>query len=418
MTAQKTPQEIPQKKPQEQTKDFYFKFLGKFAVYYGGKELKPLTGGKKVWLLIQYLAYNKDREIPFEQMLENLWPEEEYSNPVNVVKNLVYRARKVLSDLCGEDPGCIIKQNNCYRWNPEVACSSDAEDFAAGLKQAADAETREERCRLLEKTCALYEGPFAPAASLSEWAMAKERLYADLYDRNAFALSEMMLEDMRYVELIALCRLAMAMDPYNERIHCQLMKAYARENQRPQLVKHFRRLTKTLKKDLGIEPSAKTKALYEDLSKETKRTETDIRNIKKDLTEVMVAKGAYFCGYEIFKNIYKIVCREDMRNDTVSSIALVTVVSGSTGEMSAAGDRDQRRLAQLKDCIVQGLRKNDIVTYYGDRQFLVLLTSTPQQAGTATMERVIRQYKSRYQSTSLPVKCSVSALETNIEADI
>jgi len=54
-------------------------------------------------------------------------------------------------------------------------------------------------------------------------------------------------------------------DPYREDMHRLTMKILAAQGKPAAVKKHFDSMTKILRDELGIEPSAETKKLYSDL---------------------------------------------------------------------------------------------------------------------------------------------------------
>lgn len=70
------------------------KMLGGFSISFKDRELTDDQGRtKKVWTLIEYLLANYGTSVSQERLIEAVWPGEEYDNPLNALKNLVYRAR-------------------------------------------------------------------------------------------------------------------------------------------------------------------------------------------------------------------------------------------------------------------------------------------------------------------------------------
>ena len=71
--------------------------LGEFAITINGNTITNLKGRtKRVWMLIEYLIANRHSDISIEKLIDVLWGEDECGDPVNALKNLVYRARTCL----------------------------------------------------------------------------------------------------------------------------------------------------------------------------------------------------------------------------------------------------------------------------------------------------------------------------------
>ena len=74
--------------------------LGEFSITMNGHQLTNLKGRtKRVWMLIEYLLANRHKDISIQKLSEILWEEDKCSDPLNALKNLVYRARQLLKSI-------------------------------------------------------------------------------------------------------------------------------------------------------------------------------------------------------------------------------------------------------------------------------------------------------------------------------
>lgn len=75
--------------------------LGRFCIGAGDREIDN-SGDRshKVWLLLAYMIYDRDRAITQEDLIRLLWGEEESSsNPLNALKTMFHRVRTTLNQL-------------------------------------------------------------------------------------------------------------------------------------------------------------------------------------------------------------------------------------------------------------------------------------------------------------------------------
>jgi len=72
-------------------------------------------------------------------------------------------------------------------------------------------------------------------------------------------------ESLTPQERLSLAQRAVALDPYRERAHRQLLRALADLGRRNDAVAHYRQLERALQAELGVEPEAATRALLESL---------------------------------------------------------------------------------------------------------------------------------------------------------
>ena len=115
------------------------------------------TRSKKVWILLAYLLYKRDRIVSRRELIQLLWGNTEISNPENTLKITFYRLRTLLNQLwpsAGHE--LILFQEGGYRWNPEVPLSIDIEHFDTLYRQKESDENK--RLSLLSEILEIYEG--------------------------------------------------------------------------------------------------------------------------------------------------------------------------------------------------------------------------------------------------------------------
>ena len=96
------------------------KMFGDFTVTYDGVTVSDSDNrSKKLWLLLAYLLYNRDRVLKQNELIELLWSESERgANPTGALKTLFYRLRAELDKLFdGAGKQLIVSRNNGYIWN-------------------------------------------------------------------------------------------------------------------------------------------------------------------------------------------------------------------------------------------------------------------------------------------------------------
>ena len=92
------------------------RMLGRFEILVNDRRIDDqLSKSKKGCTLIQYLLINRQEAVPYTQLYEVLWPNEESANPESALKTLVSRMRVILSN-CAEGLGdCISTVRGAYR---------------------------------------------------------------------------------------------------------------------------------------------------------------------------------------------------------------------------------------------------------------------------------------------------------------
>lgn len=108
--------------------------LGEFTLQYGCQEISDNDNrSRKVWLLLAYMIYCRNRSVSQEDLVNLLWGEEERSsNPLNALKTMFHRVRTMLNQLdASAGHTLIIRRDGSYAWNPDVEFFFDVEEFEA-----------------------------------------------------------------------------------------------------------------------------------------------------------------------------------------------------------------------------------------------------------------------------------------------
>ena len=114
--------------------------LGRFAVRLNGQEINDNDNrSKKVWLLLAYMIYFRNRSITQSELVHLLWSEDEgSSNPTNALKTMFHRVRAMLDQLApSAGHTLIIRKEGSYAWNTEIPFRFDLDEFEALCKSSA-----------------------------------------------------------------------------------------------------------------------------------------------------------------------------------------------------------------------------------------------------------------------------------------
>ncbi|RMD78098.1 MAG: transcriptional regulator, partial [Chloroflexi bacterium] len=111
----------------------------------------------------------------------------------------------------------------------------------------------------------LYQGDFLPDTLYESWAIAERERLRNTFLRSADRLAQVLAEQGRDDDLIALSERILASDPCWERAYRFLMLAYARRGNRATALRMFQRCRETLTRELDVEPAPETIAFAERL---------------------------------------------------------------------------------------------------------------------------------------------------------
>ena len=113
---------------------------------------------------------------------------------------------------------------------------------------------------------------------------------------------------------------------------------------------------------------------------------TDVRRVRKELTEQIVKEEAYCQDYDTFKSIYRFLERVIARSGQKACVILLTVVDGQ-GKSPLPYEKDVL-MEQLGEDIGMTLRLGDVYTRYSSSQYLLLVIDTTKGQADRIVDRI------------------------------
>ncbi|NPA93598.1 MAG: tetratricopeptide repeat protein, partial [Chloroflexi bacterium] len=241
--------------------------LGGLEITLGDEPLPALASRKAVALLV-YLAVTR-RPHTRLHLADLLWDDLPSRRALGNLSVLLSSLRKHL-------PG-FVQANRQYvalHPAPESALWVDAAALDARLPEKgyrgpnAALPGRDEATRL-EEALRLYRGDFLADFAIrkgrgfEEWAaLERERLRRKVFEALA-ALVQFYTQAGEYAAGLQHARRLLALDPFREETYRQMMLLLARSGQRQQALRQFLACRDMLQREMGLEPSPATLALYQ-----------------------------------------------------------------------------------------------------------------------------------------------------------
>jgi DNA-binding SARP family transcriptional activator len=219
----------------------------------------PLEGD---WLdqrageLLRYLACERHRVVPAEEIAESVWRHPR-RNTVNTVRYFVHTLRSKL------EPGrpkhgrasVVLARHGGYTLDDD-AVWIDADEFEAnvGAGSAALAHGEREAAREhFERAVALYRGDFLEDEPYAEWALLERERLRALVEKPLRALSELREDDPElaagYLERLA------QMEPFDGEVQRELLSMWVRQGRRSRAARHYRAFQHRLDQEFGERPA-------------------------------------------------------------------------------------------------------------------------------------------------------------------
>lgn len=394
--------------------ELHVNMLGEFSLASGGAEINDgANRSRKIWLLLAYIIYNRNRPVAPEELYTLLWEEEESSsNPGNALKTMFHRLRNLLNEL---DPhggrDLIVRREGAYAWNTEVPLTLDIDRFDQLAQTGLKAKDPTKKLDHYMEALSLYRGDFLDKMPSETWVVPISAYYHNLYVQMALEALPLLEERERWTDMTQLCRNVLAQEPYMEGIYCHLMNALLRQGEFQKAVKVYESMSELLLSSFGIMPSDKARNLYREAIRTVNDRTVSSGFILEQLRESSAAQGALICDYDIFKVIYHSVTRSVGRSGDAVHLALISV-DGEDGSPLSRRSLD-RVVENLQDLIRSCLRRGDVVSRCSVSQFIMLLPHANYENSRMICERIVKAFRRAYPHSPALLHTSIHPLEPN-----
>jgi tetratricopeptide (TPR) repeat protein len=212
---------------------------------------------------------------------------------------------------------------------------------------------------------------------------------------------ELLTEAGRYAEAQAICEKALIIDQFEEQVHKYLLYALARQGSHNKAMAHYNYVLELFYNELGVNPSDSMKNLYREIVKTVNNVEIDLNMIKRELNESENITGAYYCEYEVFKDMYRVEARAAARTEQSIFVGLLTL----TDSRGDAPDRQMlnKGMERLLQLTVKSLRKGDVIARYSPTQYVVMFPTRAYEHGRLVMDRLSLRFRADSGLKSLDV---------------
>lgn len=228
--------------------------LGSFQVTLAGEPITSFRSSKVQGLLV-YLALTSPIVHEREVLAEFLWPDEPESVAKKNLRQSLYQLRQLVEEPESDRAPHLLVTRTTSQFNPASDHGLDVADFMAFLES-----------EQFDRALAVYQGELLPgfgcdSLPFEDWLRReRERLHLQAM-RALEELAEKGLAAANYREAIEWARRQLALEPWREEAHRQLIQALALLGERSAALAQYETCRAILDEELGVEPSAETKAL-------------------------------------------------------------------------------------------------------------------------------------------------------------
>ena len=377
------------------------KTFGGFDIFFGSHALsdKIIRRGK-VWITLKFLIANYKRSVSTEELIDILWGDSDNcDDPLNSLKNIVYRLRKTLSEY-NKDIQYIGFSQGMYSWNPSVECEIDAAEFEKLLSRARDDSAAiEERIELYQETLNLYGGEFLRGEGNELWLTNFTNYYRRLYLNAVGELAAIYEQQMAFEEIVLLYDEVVKIEPYEESLYVQQIRVLINIGDYISAKRQYQSIEKLLRRDFGAEPSPELRNLYLEIGKTIDRNHTNLTQIKTTLDDNVDDKSAIFCGPETFKRIY---CYDKHLDQRIQFPIILGLVAVQFDKENSTDSHEARVIMKtLRQIMVRTLRQCDIICQYSTNQFVLMLTAADVTNKMTALNRIQRLFNNEVKDDSV-----------------
>ena len=237
---------------------------GRVGIEVDGGEVTAGGLGRPGRLALAYLACERHRSVPRDELAEVLWGEEPPQSWEQMLRGVAFKLRAVLA-AAGLDPmEALSTAAGAFRLFLPPDATVDVEEAAAALA-AADASlaagypgaARARASAALE----VAARQFAPTTA-GAWVERRQAELAELHLRALEALARAALAEGDWASAITAAEDAIGRQPFRETAYVVLMDAHAGAGNRGEALRAYARCREVLVEELGVDPSPPTEAAY------------------------------------------------------------------------------------------------------------------------------------------------------------
>jgi len=231
---------------------------------------------RKAQGLLAYLALPRGVTHPRDQLASLLWGDMRQEQARTNLRQTLFNLRKVLPGSATES----LHQDGPYVALDPATVDVDVATFEAsvmrGTPEALAQAAAVYRGDLLEGL-AVHEAPF------EDWLMAERERLRELALE---ALAKLLAQQRAAGDIEAAVRTAVrliALDPLLETVHRTLMRLYVELGRRAAALRQYQLCVGVLERELGVEPEAETRQLYQDILGSSERQGIALRGAQANI---------------------------------------------------------------------------------------------------------------------------------------
>jgi DNA-binding SARP family transcriptional activator len=386
--------------------------FGGFSIYVNDESLDHvISKSPKGMALLEYLILKYDTAVPNYKLIEALWPNEESTNPENALKTLISRFRSILNQCSPGLGNCIVATRGGYQFDKLEEMTLDLFVFEEISRKLSDCiELTPESSALYQEIIRIYHGDLLAGNDQYDWAVSRSVNLHSQYIKLIYAYLDLLKKEMKSEEIILTCRCALENDPFDERLHLELMQALVKVNRNNEAFMQYRHVTNMYYRYLGVKPPDGIHEFYKQIIQAGNILDMNIDTIRRELQDIDDREGAFQCEYAVFREIFNLQMRSLERVGGSIFIAIV-MISSIDGDVIHPLKLDDI-MHGLSGVLKKHLRKGDTFTQFSPSQYVLLLPTVSADTGRIALERLKRSFYQSYPSSNVMFSYRIGPLSS------
>ncbi len=217
--------------------------------------------------ILCFIVSRRHHRATKDTIIDTFWGETDVAVVEKNFHPTVSHIRKALNSNQPLKQNFLLYRDGDYQLNPEFSYRIDIEEFDRLLSEGENARRArnfDECVRTYEQALTLYRGEFMQG-SYELWVEEQRTYYREQYLRLLESLAGVAETAADWQKAMQLAQLIVREDQFREDIHCMILRAHAALGNRGAVKEHYEGLKRMLENELGVQPSAETRKLYQQL---------------------------------------------------------------------------------------------------------------------------------------------------------
>jgi DNA-binding SARP family transcriptional activator len=240
------------------TRRLSIRLLGQLDVRYQDVPMPPFESGRAESLLA-YLLLHRDSPQPRSRLAFLLWPDSTESQARTNLRHVLHTLRRALPD----PERFLAVTPRTLQWRPDAPFWLDVKAFEDALARA-DADAEANALAALREATDLYGGDLLEG-SYDEWLQSERDRLLQRHLQALERLTSLLVAAGDHGEALRYAERLVREDPLREQVYRQLMRLYDARGERARALRTYHLCAATLERELGVQPSAPTREVYEAL---------------------------------------------------------------------------------------------------------------------------------------------------------